>query len=322
VVHAEGAFLIELGHARVLGDVDASVKQDYLIYKYGKTDMRYTLRQLEVFLAVARVESVSHAARALAMSQSAASGSLADLERQFGVRLFDRIGRRLRLSQLGRSLRPRAEAVLDEARALERALERRTDVGRLRVGATLTIGNHIAVPLTALELSVANTEEIARQVANFEIDVGLIEGEIEHPDLDVTPWRGDELVVFCSPGHPFARKRVLRDRDLRRAAWIVREQGSGTRQTFDRAMRGLLPELHIALALQHTEAIKVAVRAGLGVGCVSRIALADELAAGSLRACRVPHRDFRRQFFFLLHKRKYRSAGIERWLDLCRRERG
>src|SRR4029453_11012767 len=171
---------------------------------YGKTDMRYTLRQLEVFLAIARDESVSRAAEALAMSQSAASGSLADLERQFEVQLFDRVGKRLQLSELGRSVRARAEAALDQAQAFERALQSGEAVGRLRIGATLTIGNHLAVPLMAqfmrdnpgaqATLAVGNTEEIARQVANFEIDVGLIEGEIEHPDLEVTVWRDDELV--------------------------------------------------------------------------------------------------------------------------------
>jgi DNA-binding transcriptional LysR family regulator len=290
--------------------------------------MRYTLRQLEVFLAVARAESVSRAAAALAMSQSAASGALGDLERQFGVQLFDRIGKRLQLSELGRTVRGPAEGLLDQARDLERALETRGAVGRLRLGATLTIGNHVAVPLmarfmgehrgAAVTLAIANTEEIARQVANFEIDVGLIEGEVEHADLEVTPWRDDELAVFCAPEHPLARRRTLRDEDLRRAAWIVREQGSGTRQTFDRAMRGLLPQLHIALALQHTEAIKGAVAAGLGVGCLSRIALEEEFRRGTLRRCRVPHRDFRRRFFFLLHRQKFRGAGVLRWLELCR----
>jgi DNA-binding transcriptional LysR family regulator len=294
--------------------------------------MRYTLRQLEVFLAVARSESVSHAAKALHMSQSAVSGALADFERQFDVRLFDRIGKRLQLSQLGSAVRGRAEAVLDQAGDLERALASHNDLGRLRVGATLTIGNYLAVALMArymrqhpgaeLTLSVANTHEVARQVANFEIDIGLIEGEIEHSDLDVSVWRDDELTVFCGPQDPLARKRVLTDEDLRRADWIVREVGSGTRQTFDRAMQGLLPALHIALALQHTEAIKSAVTEGLGLGCLSRMVLEAEFERGTLRPCRVPHRDFRRQFYFLLHKQKYRTVGIERWLDICRRHGG
>src|SRR5688500_2673752 len=111
--------------------------------------MRFTLRQLEVFLAVARSESVSRAAEELGMSQSAVSGSLADLEAQFEIQLFDRIGKRLRLSRLGRSLRPRGAALQEQARELEQALANRSDIGLLRVGATLTIGNYVTVPLMA-----------------------------------------------------------------------------------------------------------------------------------------------------------------------------
>jgi DNA-binding transcriptional LysR family regulator len=290
--------------------------------------MRYSLRQLEVFLAVARAGSVSGAGEALAMSQSAVSGALGDLERQFGVRLFDRIGKRLRLSELGQSVRAQAEAVFDQAAELEAAFEGRAAIGRLRIGATLTIGNHLVAPLMArfmrehsgaeLALVVANTEEIARRVANFEIDVGLVEGEIQHPDLELTPWRDDELVVFCAPGHRYAKKRALTDADLRNAQWIVRERGSGTRQTFDRAMHGLLPDLHIVLALEHTEAIRGAVAAGLGLGCVSRIALKEAFDHGTLVPCRVPHRDFRRDFYLLMNKHKYRGRALMLWLALCR----
>jgi DNA-binding transcriptional LysR family regulator len=290
--------------------------------------MRYTLRQLEVFLAVARVESVSRASATLAMSQSAVSGALSDLEGQFDVQLFDRIGKRLQLSTLGHAVRAQAEAVLDQARDLESNLIDRNRVGSLRLGATLTIGNYVAVPLMAqflreqpgahLTLAVGNTEEIARQVANFEIDVALIEGEIEHADLEVTPWRHDQLVVFCAPASPLWRKRALSDDDLRAAPWIVREVGSGTRQAFDHAMHGLLPELNLVLQLQHTEAIKAAVAENMGIGCISRLALEDAFARGTLKPCKVPHRDFRRQFFFLLHRQKFRTAAIERWLQLCR----
>jgi DNA-binding transcriptional LysR family regulator len=290
--------------------------------------MRYTLRQLEVFSTVARTGSVSRAGQELGLSQSATSSSLADLERQFDLQLFDRHGKRLRLSSRGAVLRARAEAVLEVARDLERGFESRAVEHRLRIGATLTIGNYVAVPLVArfmranpaiaLTLDVANTEEISRRVANFELDVGLVEGEVDHPDLETTPWRDDQLVVFCGARDPLARKRVLTDRDLLSAAWVVRERGSGTRQAFDRAMRGLLPQLRVALTLGQTEAIKRAVEAGLGLGCVSRIALEDAFERGTLKPCRVPQRDFRRQFYFLLHKRKQPGAGVERWLTFCR----
>ncbi len=290
--------------------------------------MHYTLRQLEVFLATARHENVTRAAADLAMSQSAASGALRELEEQFDVRLFDRVGKRLQLNELGRQLRPQAEMLLEQARALEGALAGEDVMGRLRVGATLTIGNYLVVPMIAdfrrrypgveVTLGVANTATIAEQVARFELDMGLIEGEFNHPELESTRWQADELVVFAAPGHPLAGHRPLRDDHLLQLPWILREPGSGTRQAFDRAMRGLLPDLDISMELQHTEAIKRAVEAGLGVGCLSRISLADAFRRGSLVPLEVPGRDFSRELYLVTHRAKFHGTSLRRWLDLCR----
>lgn len=289
--------------------------------------MRYTLRQLEVFLATAKFGNISRAAQSLAMSQSAASSSLADLENQFDISLFDRIGKRIYINDLGLSLQAKAEALLEQSKDLENAFTDTGEAGHLRLGATLTIGNYLAVkmiarfresfPLAQIELTVANTTAIAQQVANFELDVGLIEGELNHAELDIQHWRDDELVVFAAPGHPYAQLSALSDAQLLNTPWIVRESGSGTRQAFDRAMSGLLPQLHISLELQHTEAIKRAVEAGLGLGCLSKISLYDAFRRGSLVPVAVPHRDFRRNLSIILHKTRYQSAGLQEWLSLC-----
>ncbi len=290
--------------------------------------MHYTLRQIEVFLAVARTENISRAAEHLSLSQSAVSGALSDLEHHFNVKLFDRIGKRLQLNELGRLLWPRAEALLEQAMELEQSLARHADVGRLEIGATLTIGNYLAVPLMArfmreqpgarVHLEVANTAEVVRKVLNFELDLALIEGEYNHPDLDISPWRDDRLVVFAAADHPLAKKKALSEAELCEAAWILREPGSGTRQAFDRAMHGLLPKLNVLLELQHTEAIKRAVEAQLGIGCISEVALRDAFKRGTLVPLQVPARDFSRAFYFVIHRHKYRSAGMQRWIELCR----
>lgn len=292
--------------------------------------MRYSFRQLEVFLAAAHYENMTRAAEHLAMSQSAASGALKELEQQFDVQLFDRVGKRLQINELGRALRPQAEALLEQSRAFEQALAQHSDIGQIKVGATLTIGNYLAVGIVArymaqqpsarVQLEVANTEHIAAKVLDFELDIGLIEGDYHHPDLDILPWREDELVVFCSPQHPLAVSASVSDEQLLNQPWILREPGSGTRQAFDRAMHGLLPQLHIALELQHTEAIKRAVEAGLGVGCLSAITLEDAFHSARLAPLKTRGKDFSRHFYFVLHKQKYRSAGIQRWLDLCRED--
>ena len=174
-------------------------------------------------------------------------------------------------------------------------------------------------PAPQVSLHVANTAEISAKVLNFELDVGLIEGEIHHSELDVVRWQEDELVVFCAPDHPYANRQQLSDQDLLDARWILREQGSGTRQSFDRAMHGLLPDLHVLLELQHTEAIKRAVAAGMGIGCLSRIALTDAFSHRRFVPLRVKNRDLHRYFYFILHRQKYRGAGLVRWLELCQK---
>jgi DNA-binding transcriptional LysR family regulator len=289
--------------------------------------MHFTLRQLQVFLATAKLENITRAAESLAMSQSAASSALKELETQYDIQLFDRAGKRLKLNELGRVLRPKAEALLAQAQEMDVALTQHQQPGTLKVGATLTIGNYLAVGLMAkymenepsakVELEVANTQRIVDQVLHFELDLGLIEGELTHGDLEVVEWMQDDLVIFSSPDHPCASNNPLTDDQLKNIPWIVRETGSGTRQGFERAMHGLLGDIDLVLELQHTEAIKRAVEAGLGVGCLSEITLRDAFARNDLIPLQAPHRNWSRKFYWILHKNKYRSAGVERWLDIC-----
>ena len=124
-------------------------------------------------------------------------------------------------------------------------------------------------------------------------------------------------MVFAAPGHPLASASGLTDPDLLSLQWIVRERGSGTRQTFDRAMHGILTDLHIVMELQHTEAIKRAVEAGLGVGCLSYISLIEAFKRGSLVPLKVPDRDFHRELYIITHRQKFHGAGLKRWLQLC-----
>lgn len=290
--------------------------------------MRFTLKQLQVFLAVASHENVSLAADELAMSQSAASTALKQLEHRFGLRLFDRIGKRLQLNEQGIALRSKAAALIAGAEELENSLIGASDIGELKVGATLTIGNYLAIgimaafmkehPAAKVNLNVENTASIAAKVRNFELDIGLIEGELQEADLDVSYWREDELALFCAPSHPLASQRELQDEDLLSADWIIREQGSGTRQAFDRAMTGILSNLKLRLELQHTEGIKRAVEAGLGIGCLSKITLEEAFKRGSLVALACPHRNWTRKFYFILHRQKFLSHGVRSWMEHCK----
>ncbi|QID17540.1 LysR family transcriptional regulator [Nitrogeniibacter mangrovi] len=290
--------------------------------------MKTTLRQLEVFFEVARLGRVSDAAKSLSMSQSAASAALGELERQFDVRLFDRIGRSVRLNALGEQLLPMAAELLARVREVETLLGGEREPGHLRVGATLTIGNYLATlivadylqrfPSARADLHVHNTARIVERLLAYELDIGLIEGACNHADLEVEHWVADELVVFCAPGHPLAGRTDVDLSALAGADWILREPGSGTRSTFEHAMRHVWPTLNIRLELEHTEAIKRAVEAGLGLGCISRLALRDAFRRGSLVPVEVPALDLKRAFSFVWHRHKFRTPGMQRFIALCR----
>lgn len=290
--------------------------------------VKYTLRQLQIFLEVARRGSISRAAETLHMSQSAASEALQNLEHAYDVALFDRIGNKLSLNAVGHSIRKEAQSVLEHCLSFERVLRSHKALGHIKVGASFTIGNHLATrclagylasyPEADVHLEIANTPDVVAKVLNYEVDIGMIEGEVLHRELELIPWRDDELMVFCAANHPLAAKRTLNTRDIKEAAWILREPESGARQTFDKAMAGLLPELKVYMEFKHNEAIKNAVESGLGIGCLSQIVLQRNFANGDLVPLKLPRRNMRRTFYFALLKQRFPLESVQCWMETCR----
>jgi DNA-binding transcriptional LysR family regulator len=289
--------------------------------------MKFTIRQLQIFLAVAKYQNISRAAQNLHMSQSAASEALLNLEHTYEVSLFDRSGNKLALNAIGKTVRKEAESLLAHCENFEEVLRDHTDVGHIKVGASFTIGNHLATrylagylaeyPEADVELDIANTPDVVARVLNFEVDIGMIEGEVQHRELELIPWREDELVVFCAADHPLARKKTLTNRDIKEAPWILREPDSGARHTLERALAGLLPDINIYLELKHNEAIKNAVESGLGIGCLSRIVLQKNFANGDLVPLTLPRRDMRRTFYFALPRKHFKLDSVEAWMRTC-----
>ena len=289
--------------------------------------MRLTLRQIQVFVEIARQENVSRAAERLAMSQPAASTALNELERNYNCQLFYRAGKRLLINALGLELLPQARALLEQAQAIDSLLKGQQGFGSLNIGATLTIGNYLATlllghfmqrhPECKIRLHVHNTEHIIQQISEFALDLGLIEGQCQHPDIQVTPWVHDELVVFCAPSHRLAGQQQVSLSELQQEAWILREQGSGTRRTFENALLSHKVEMNILLELEHTEAIKRAVESGLGIGCISRLALRDAFRRGSLVPLETPELDLERPFSFIWHQQKFQTRAMKEFLQLC-----
>jgi DNA-binding transcriptional LysR family regulator len=286
--------------------------------------MHITLRQLEVFAEVLKSGSTTQASQVLSLSQSAVSAALADLEGQLGVRLFDRVGKRLVVNEHGRLLYPRAVGLLEQAGEIEQLFH--NDVGAIRVGASSTIGNYILPEVVAryrrdfpdlpLDISIGNSQDVINAVADFRVDIGLIEGPCHMADIVTEPWLEDELVVFAAPTSPLAQGAVTLEQ-LAAAPWILREQGSGTREIVDYLLLSHLPHFRPGMELGNSEAIKHAVRNGLGVSCLSRRVIEEQLDNGTLVALDVPLPTLVRTLYRIHHRQKHISSALQRFLRYC-----
>lgn len=288
--------------------------------------MKITLRQLEVFCAIARHAQVTRAAADVAMTQAAASMALADLERQLGCQLFDRVGRALLLNDAGRLLQGRAHEVLDRVTEIEQLASGEAMGFDLHIGTSVTVGNHLLPALVAgikqrwpqarLQITRLNSRDVIEGLKAHRLDLGFVEGPDSDAAIQHLSWRQDALRLFAAPGHPLAG-RPLSVADLQGTDWIVRESGSGTREVMVRACvkAGLTPRL--GLELQQPEAIRQCVKAGLGIGCLSELELADALRAGTLVCLETPFLDMSRRLDIVLLRGRRPGVGMRAMLDLC-----
>ena len=283
-----------------------------------------TLRQLEIFLAVARRQHVTEAAAAVHLSQSAVSAALAELAERLGGPLLERVGRRIMLNDRGRRLADDAADLLLRVHDLERNYTEAGAVsGRLRIGASSTIGTYLlprlvgsfvqAHPGVEIDLEVGNTAQIETQLVQQQLDLAFIEGPSHQPQVVATPWREDELRVFVAPGHPLARRRgrKLLLSQLAGERWILREQGSGTRSVFEAELSRHDVQVTSSMTFGHSEAVKEAVRGGLGVGCLSELALRREIDKGELVPLRVEALDLRRRLWRIARRSSYTSGLVK-----------
>ena len=286
--------------------------------------MKITLRQLQVFVAIATQGHASRAADTIGMTQSAASMALADLERQLGSQLFNRAGRQLRLNDLGRQLLGQAVEVLDRVAAIEAAARGDTNGFDLHLGNSVTIGNHLIphiiarlkqrFPKAQLRLSRLNTEHVFEQIEHYKIDLGFVEGPGDSRMVRRIPWKTDQLVIFCAPDHPLAQLTITPEH-LSAAEWIMREPGSGTREVMAHALHTSDITPNIAFELEQPEAIRRCVRAGLGIGCLSELELEEAFRAGTLIPLATPFLDMKRNLDVIIHRNKALTGGVSALLE-------
>jgi DNA-binding transcriptional LysR family regulator len=282
-----------------------------------------TLEQLRIFVAVAEREHLTKAASALHLTPSAVSSAVRALEDRYGALLFHRVGRRIEMTEAGRIFLGEAKATLARAQAAELALSELGGLkrGTLNIQASQTIASywlppvlvrfHDAHPMIDIRLAMGNTQSVAQAVLDGTANLGFVEGEIDEPALSAHVVEDDRIIVVVAPEHPWADGRhVLLPNDIATARWAMREPGSGTRSTFESALRanGIEPAaLNVAIVLPSNEAVLSAVESGIFAAVVSELVAAHHLDAG--RLVRVGFDLPPRSFRIIRHRERYRTKA-------------
>jgi DNA-binding transcriptional LysR family regulator len=285
-----------------------------------------TLEQLRIFIAVAECQHVTRAANEVNLTQSATSAAIAALEARYGIKLFDRVGRGIVLTQTGRDFLDEARAVVARAKAAAQVLDDLAGLkrGSLSLAASHTVANYWlppriaafrkAYPCIGLRVTMANTGQVAHAVHCGAADLGFVEAEVDDPSLAIRKMQGDTVAVVVGVSHPWTGATRITPKLLTETGWILREHGSGTRSIFESALKkfGLsLSDLDIRLELPSNEAVRYAVESGDCAAAISDLVAVQSLTAGTLHRVNIDLP--KRSFFALRHKERY-ASGAEKAL--------
>ena len=292
-----------------------------------------TLRHIRIFLTVCQEGfHVTRAAEALHMTQPAVSLAIRELEDYYGVRLFDRIGRRLQITEAGVRLRESGSHIVAMFDRMEKGLRNWDAFGVLRVGASLTIGSQLmpgyvrafreSHPDTEVQVTVATSALLEQKLLDNALDFALMEGAVHVPSIVSEAYMEDHLAVVCPADGRFHQGQVLSQVEFRSQPLLLREHGSGTRETFERAVGQAGFSVTPAWEAMSNRALLNAVASGLGISVLSARIAAEEVARGRVVSVEVEGLDFRRQFHIIYHQDKFLTASALDFMELCRRSEG
>jgi len=288
-----------------------------------------TYEQLRIFVAVAEREHITRAAKFLNLAQSGVSSAVALLERQFGLKLFHRIGRGIALTEAGKYFLEEARTILTRTHDVEIAMTEFAGLrrGRLRINATETISNyflpknliefHTYFPDIELIVETKSIAQVMRAVSCSDVDLGFIEGPIEGTKVVTEIVGSDHVIIVASPTHHWAKCQSLEIEKLAEGPWIMREPEAGTSVIFADwwTQNGIrIERVNTIITLPSNEAVRAAVEAGAGVAALSSLVCAQSLADGNIVRLKVQLPKY--DFYALQHVDNFRSKAASTFLAM------
>jgi len=288
------------------------------------------LHQIEIFCSIVKYRSFSRAAEALFLTQPTVSGHMKNLEAELGVKLLDRLGKRALPTEAGDILYRHGTRLLEERDRAKQEIEKLTGriSGVLSIGGSTIPGAYLLPPLIAsfkkknpgisVQMSIDDTAKITEAVLAGSLCIGVVGARLSEPQLEVHPFETDELVIAVPRRHRWAGKRAISADELKGEPFILREQGSGTRRIMEDRFEnaGLsTADLNISAVVGSSDAVRQAVKAGLGISILSSRALKDDIEAGRLAAVRLSGIRMERHFSVILLRGRSRSPLCRAFLE-------
>lgn len=287
-----------------------------------------TIRHLRIFIEVVDSGKMSIAASRLFISQPTVSQAIRELEEHYGGLLFERLSKKLYITAKGQRLLSYARNVVKQFDDMEEAMVQDNYVKKIRIGATHTVGDCILGdvinafrkinPQIETYSYVDNTTHIEDKLLKSELDIGIVEGKVKSPDLISIPEVNDFLVLICSTQHPFAEKKIVRLEDLENESFAMREQGSGTRELFERYMLEKGMSIRIALEGNSSASIKKAVIENQFLAVISIRLVEEEIKNGKIHVIQNTDSDWDRYFSIVYHKNKIVTDEMENLIEVIK----
>lgn len=286
-----------------------------------------TIRHLKIFIMVVECKTMSLAAEKLYLSQPTVSQAIRELEEHYGGLLFERLSKHLYITEAGEHLLLHARKVISQFDELEERMADDKKLQNLRVGASLTVGTCILPELIQklkrlhpeidILANIHNTKHIEEKLLGSELDIALVEGRVKSPELICNKVIEDELVMVCAGNHAFAGRKELTFGCLDKARFVMREQGSGTRELFEKELLEHKRKVHTAWEVVGTEAVKQAVLLDQCLSVISFRLVEEEIRSGRMYMFRAVENRWKRSFSLVYHKNKYVNERMQYFCDMA-----
>lgn len=287
-----------------------------------------TIRHIKIFIQVFQTKNITRAAQLLHMTQPAVTRAIQEMEHYYGVFLFERLNRRLYITESGKQLYSQALHIAESFDLMEKGLRNWDEFGILRIGASITLGNFLLPQLVSIyqgrhpnlqiRATISNGYKLQQMLYNNQLDFALIENEVSQDRLKMEPFSEDQLILILPPNHPLKKKAGIQLRDLTSYPFLLRESGSVGRTFLNHVFSSHGMILEPLWESASTQAIVKAVSIGIGISFLPEQLVKADIENGTIATCPISDAPLTRKNYIVWHQNKFLTKSALDFISLCK----